>query len=201
MLLNLFYFSKKMCFMKVNLITPMEIEREKALTAIDAIKGSLKHEYTVTVSGIGREPMAKAMLGLPNADVTILLGFAAVVGKSAILPESLQLGMPVEVTASSLFGYEGELFENGRIQVVNAKTQLPCLLSLTSDKFVKTTNLTVGTLINMEDYTFMHLKKDHDFIVRVISDFLPHEKPIDFFKEIEVIDFTKAIRAIETALS
>ena len=36
-------------------------------------------------------------------------------------------------------------------------------------------------LVNMEDYTFMYLKKTDDCIVRIISDFLPHESEIDFF--------------------
>lgn len=182
--------------MKVTILTPMEIEKEKTLTALNGFK-TTKHTYTIVVTGIGRESMAKAMMNLPQADVTVLVGFTAVVGQSAILPEALQLGKPVEVTAGLLYGYEGQLFENGSIKVTHSKTGLPCLLSLTSDKFVKTTNLTVGTLINMEDYTFMRLKREQDFIVRVVSDFLPHEKPIDFFKEIEVIDFTAAVEVIE----
>ncbi|GLB50419.1 hypothetical protein [Neptunitalea lumnitzerae] len=182
--------------MKVTILTPMEIEKEKTLTALARFT-DLKHEYHVMVCGIGRESIAKTMMTLPESDVTVLLGFAAVIGKSAILPESLQLGKPVEVTAGSLYGYEGQLFENGSIKVEPSKTKLPCLFSLTSDKFVKTTDLTIGTLVNMEDYTFMHLKKKDDFIVRIISDFLPHDKPIDFFKEVEAIDFKEAIEAIE----
>ncbi|GLB52275.1 hypothetical protein NBRC110019_13140 [Neptunitalea chrysea] len=182
--------------MKVTILTPMEVEKEKVLTALEVLKPT-KHEYTIVVTGIGREHMAKAMMNLMERDVTVLMGFTAVVGQAQVLPESLQLGMPVEITASLLYGYEGQLFENGSIKVERSKTNLPCLLSLTSDKFVKTTDITIGTMVNMEDYTFMHLKEEQDFIIRIVSDFLPHLKPIDFFKEIEVIDFTKALEAIE----
>ena len=51
----------------------------------------------------------------------------------------------------------------------------------------------------MEDYTFMYLKKPQDFIIRIVSDFLPHATEIDFFKEIEQISFEEAIKAIEEA--
>lgn len=182
--------------MKVTILSPMEIEKEKTLMALQQFK-ELKHSYEVVTCGIGREAISKTMMTLPESDVTVLMGFAAVVGQAEVLPEELQLGMPVEVTASLLYGYEGQLFENGSIKVSNAKTNLPCLLSLTSDKFVKTTDITIGTLVNMEDYSFVNLKRPQDFIIRIVSDFLPHQKPIDFFKEIEVIDFTKAIEAIE----
>jgi hypothetical protein len=37
----------------------------------------------------------------------------------------------------------------------------------------------------MEDYTFMFLKQPQDFIVRIISDFLPHTQEIDFFEEVK----------------
>jgi hypothetical protein len=50
----------------------------------------------------------------------------------------------------------------------------------------------------MEDYTFMYLKKPQDGIIRIISDFLPHETEIDFFEEVKSIDFIEAIKAIET---
>jgi hypothetical protein len=50
----------------------------------------------------------------------------------------------------------------------------------------------------MEDYTFMYLKRPQDFIIRVISDFLPHETEIDFFEHVKEIDFLPAIQAIET---
>ena len=50
----------------------------------------------------------------------------------------------------------------------------------------------------MEDYTFMFLKRPQDFIVRVISDFLPHETEIDFFDHVKQINFLPAIQAIET---
>ena len=49
----------------------------------------------------------------------------------------------------------------------------------------------------MEDYTFMYLKKSQDFIVRIISDFLPHETEIDFFEEVKRIDFLEAVQAID----
>jgi len=52
----------------------------------------------------------------------------------------------------------------------------------------------------MEDYTFMYLKQPQDFIVRIISDFLPHTHEIDFFEEVKPIDFYKAIDAIERVL-
>ena len=120
-------------------------------------------------------------------------------GTGDTLIKELKLGKPIEITACSLYGYQGELFENGRLIVENAKTNLPCLTSLTSDKFVKTTHLTTGTIVNMEDYTFMYLKKPQDFIIRIVSDFLPHATEIDFFKEIEQISFEEAIKAIEEA--
>ena len=53
------------------------------------------------------------------------------------------------------------------------------------------------TIINMEDYTFMFLKKPQDFIVRIISDFLPHEKEIDFFEEVKAIDFFEAMQLVD----
>ena len=52
----------------------------------------------------------------------------------------------------------------------------------------------------MEDYTFMYLKKPQDFILRIISDFLPHETEIDFFEEVKSIDFLEAIKVIEESL-
>jgi hypothetical protein len=69
---------------------------------------------------------------------------------------------------------------------------------LTSDKFVRTTDLAELTVVNMEDYTFMYLKKPQDFIVRIISDFLPHESEIDFFEEVKGIDFIEAIELVDT---
>ena len=49
----------------------------------------------------------------------------------------------------------------------------------------------------MEDYTFMYLKKPQDFIIRIISDFLPHEKEIDFFEEVKTIDFLEAMQLVD----
>ena len=74
---------------------------------------------------------------------------------------------------------------------------MPCLSSLTSDKFVRTTDLTEKTVVNMEDYTFKYLKKPQDFIVRIISDFLPHETEIDFFEEVKGIDFLEGVMAVD----
>jgi hypothetical protein len=174
----------------------MDIEQEKALNALSRISNT-KHDYTVVVSGIGRESTAKALMQLPQHDLCVLLGFAAIVGKESNLPDSLGFGKPIEITHSSLYGYEGGLFENGAPITTESTTPLPCLASLTSDKFVRTTDLAEQTIINMEDYTFMFLKKPQDFIVRIISDFLPHESEIDFFEEVKSIDFIEAIRAIE----
>lgn len=174
----------------------MEVEQEKVLHALSRI-ATLQHTYEVLVSGIGRESTAKSLMHLPSHDVCVLMGFAAVVGKEAHLPEYLGMGKPIEITHSSLYGYEGGLFENGKpIQVV-PKLQLPCLFSLTSDKFVRTTDLAEGTVVNMEDYTFMYLKKPQDFIVRIVSDFLPHEKEIDFFDEVKGIDFLEGVLALD----
>lgn len=186
--------------MKITILTPMEIEREKTLVAISAISDK-KHQYEVVTCGIGREAIAKTMMQLPQSDCAVLLGFAAIVGQEEIQPEALQKGNPVEITSASLYGYKGELFENGSVIVSNSKTQLPCLFSLTSDKFVKTSHLTIGTIINMEDYTFMALKRPQDFVVRIVSDFLPHLHEIDFFKEVEEIDFLPAVKAIEAAIA
>jgi hypothetical protein len=113
---------------------------------------------------------------------------------------NLGFGKPIEITNSSLYGFEGGLFENGEPIISESKTQLPGLASLTSDKFVRTTDLDEKTIINMEDYTFMFLKKPQDFIVRIISDFLPHESEIDFFEEVKVIDFIEALLFIDTYL-
>jgi hypothetical protein len=74
------------------------------------------------------------------------------------------------------------------------------LASLTSDKFVRTTDLAEQTIINMEDYTFMFLKKPKDFIVRIISDFLPHETEIDFFEEIKGVNFIEAIKLVDESI-
>ena len=175
----------------------MEIEREKALVAISKIP-SPKHNYQVFATGIGRESMAKTMMHLPSSDCVVLVGFAAIVGKETELPSNLGFGKPIEITNASLYGYEGGLFENGKPIQVDPKLNLPTLLSLTSDKFVTTTNLKVKTIVNMEDYTFMYLKRPQDFIVRVISDFLPHETEIDFFEHVKEIDFLPAIQAIES---
>lgn len=46
----------------------------------------------------------------------------------------------------------------------------------------------------------MYLKRPQDFIVRVISDYLPHETEIDFFEHVKKIDFLSAIEAIEANL-
>lgn len=178
----------------------MEIEKEKVLSAIERISNK-KHDYQIVISKIGREATAKTMMHLPKADCTVLLGFAAIVGKESEMPSELSFGKPIEITTASLYGYEGGLFENGKPIKVQPKLNLPCLFSLTSDKFVRTTNLTQKTVVNMEDYTFMYLKQPQDFIVRVISDFLPHETEIDFFEHVKDIDFLSAIEAIENNLS
>lgn len=177
----------------------MEIEQEKVLNALSRIP-VLQHTYDVRVSGIGRESTAKALMELPQHDCCILMGFAAIVGKSRDLPDHVQLGKPIEITRASLYGYEGGLFENGKPITVTPRLQLPNLASLTSDKFVRTTDLAIGTVVNMEDYTFMYLKKPQDCIVRIISDFLPHETEIDFFEEVKHIDFIEAVRGIERDL-
>jgi hypothetical protein len=183
--------------MKIILLTPMDIEQEKALKALAQIP-NLQNDYEVIVSGIGRESTAKTLMQLPQHDICVLLGFAAIVGKESNLPVGLQFGKPIEITQATLYGYEGGLFENGAPITTKPKTSLPVLASLTSDKFVRTTDLAEQTIINMEDYTFMYLKKPQDFIVRIISDFLPHETEIDFFEEVKNIDFTEAVKAIET---
>ena len=174
----------------------MEIEQEKVLHALSQIL-NLNHTYEVLVSGIGRESTARAMMHLPPNDVCVLMGFAAVVGKEAHLPTHLGMGKPIEITESSLYGYEGGLFENGAAVMAEAKLNLPCLSSLTSDKFVRTTDLAESTVVNMEDYTFMYLKKPQDFIVRIVSDFLPHEHEIDFFEEVKGIDFMEGVLALD----
>jgi hypothetical protein len=99
-----------------------------------------------------------------------------------------------------LYGYQGDIFENGAPVIAEPKTKLPSLASLTSDKFVRTTDLAEQTIINMEDYTFMFLKKPKDFIVRIISDFLPHETEIDFFEEIKGVNFIEAIKLVDESI-
>jgi hypothetical protein len=185
--------------MNVVILTPMEIEQEKVHDALSRIS-DLKHNYNVLVSGIGRESTAKALMNLPHHDVCILMGFAAIVGKENDLPANLGFGKPIEITNSSLYGYEGGLFENGKAILTDPKLNLPCLSSLTSDKFVRTTDLAERTVVNMEDYTFMYLKKPQDFIIRIISDFLPHESEIDFFEEVKTIDFFEAIQLVDLHL-
>lgn len=182
--------------MNIIIITPMEIEREKVLIGIEKTSNS-KHNYQVFTSGIGRESMAKTMMHLPDSDCVVLLGFAAIVGKEKELAKNLGFGKPIEITTASLYGFEGDLFENGKPIQVDAKLNLPSLSSLTSDKFVRTTNLKTETIVNMEDYTFMFLKRPQDLIIRVISDFLSHETEIDFFEHVKEIDFLPAIQAIE----
>lgn len=181
---------------KIIILTPMDIEQEKVLSALARIINK-KHTYEVFVSGIGRESTAKAMMQLPPHDICVLMGFAAVVGKEIYLPDYLRLGKPIEITNASLYGYEGGLFENGTPIIKKAHLNLPCLSSLTSDKFVRTTDLAGKTVVNMEDYTFMYLKKPQDFIVRIISDFLPHETEIDFFEEVKNIDFLEGVMAVD----
>ena len=185
--------------MKIIILTPMEIEKEKVISALSSIP-KLKYDYQVVVSGVGRESTAKALMNLPQHDVCVLMGFAAIVGKESGLPVPLGFGKPIEITNSSLYGYEGGLFENGEPISCEPKTQLPILSSLTSDKFVRTTDLTDQTIINMEDYTFMYLKKPQDFIVRIISDFLPHKSEIDFFEEVKGIDFNEVIQLIDNII-
>ena len=185
--------------MKIIILTPMEIEQEKVQDALSRIP-DLKHNYEVVVSGIGRESLAKAMMQLPLYDVCILMGFAAIIGKQNNLPAYLGFGKPIEITNSSLYGYEGGLFENGAPIFSEPKTKLHSLASLTSDKFVRTTDLAAQTIINMEDYTFMFLKNPQDFIIRIISDFLPHESEIDFFEEVKAIDFFEAMQLVDFTL-
>ena len=184
---------------KIIILTPMEIEQEKVQDALSRIP-DLKHNYEVVVSGIGRESAAKALMQLPLHDVCILMGFAAIIGKQNNLPAYLGFGKPIEITNSSLYGYEGGLFENGAPIFSEPKTKLPSLASLTSDKFVRTTDLAAQTIINMEDYTFMFLKNPQDFIIRIISDFLPHESEIDFFEEVKAIDFFEAMQLVDFTL-
>ena len=174
----------------------MDIEGAKVLDALSRLP-NLKHTYEVIVSGIGRESTAKTLLNLAAHDVCVLMGFAAIVGKEAALSFELGFGKPIEITNASLYGYEGGLFENGKPIPNVPKLNLPCLSSLTSDKFVRTTDLSEKTVVNMEDYTFMYLKKPQDFIVRIVSDFLPHETEIDFFEEVKSIDFLEGVKAIE----
>lgn len=181
---------------KIIILTPMDIEREKVIAALSKIEHS-NHSIQVVVSGIGRESTAKAIMNLPPHDLCVLMGFAAVVGKEENLPEYLKLGKPIEITNASLYGFEGGLFENGAPIQVPSRSKLPPLSSLTSDKFVRTTDLAERTVVNMEDYTFMYLKKPEDFIVRIISDFLPHETEIDFFEEVKGIDFLEGVKALE----
>ncbi|WP_128332081.1 hypothetical protein [Apibacter sp. HY039] len=182
--------------MKINLFTPMLEEQNKIEEAFREFP-TLFHTYHCTKTGIGREKIAKAMMSKPDSDLDILVGFTAVTGNENTMPEELKKGMPVEVTASSLYGFQGGLFENGKLRLTTSKTHLPCLSSLTSDRFITTTDIPVGTLINMEDYTFMYLKRPQDLIIRVISDFLPHESPIDFFEVIKDISFTPIIQLLE----
>ena len=47
---------------------------------------------------------------------------------------------------------------------------------------------------------FMYLKKPQDFIIRIISDYLPHEKEIDFFEEVKAIDFFEAMQLVDSHL-
>lgn len=185
--------------MKIIILTPMEIEHQKVLDALSRIT-NLNHKYEVIVSGIGREQTAKSLMNLPKHDSCILMGFAAIVGKENKLPLNLGFGKPIEITNASLFGFGGGLFENGAPIITKPKLDLPCLASLTSDKFITTTNLPLQTVVNMEDYTFMYLKKTHDCIVRIISDFLPHESEIDFFEEVKNIDFLDALIHVDTVL-
>lgn len=190
-----FIFTKKI-ILKIVILTPMEVEKEKVVNALSRIS-NLKHIYDVKVSGIGRESTAKSLMDLPTNDVCVLMGFATIVGKETNLPINLSFGKPIEITSSSLYGFEGGLFENGVPIAAKPKLQLPCLPSLTSDKFIKTTDLAQKTVVNMEDYTFMFLKRPQDFIVRIISDFLPHETEIDFFEHVKTIDFMEGIMALE----
>ncbi|WP_242658808.1 hypothetical protein [Flavobacterium columnare] len=120
---------------KIIILTPMEIEKKKVETALSQLS-NLTHSYQIVVSGIGRESTAKTLINLPAHDVCVLMGFAAIVGKESELPPYLALGKPIEITNASLYGYEGGMFENGKPITVNPQTNLPCLHSLTSDKFV-----------------------------------------------------------------
>ena len=86
--------------MNVLILTPMEIEQEKVLSALSRLS-NLKHDYEVVISGIGRESTAKALMQLPQSDVCVLIGFAAIVGKESKLPIHLGFGKPIEITNSS----------------------------------------------------------------------------------------------------
>ena len=183
--------------MRINLFTPMREENQKIMDAITEFS-SLKHSYEVIVTGVGREKIAKSLVNKPKSDLDILVGFTAITGIEQTMPKELQKGCLVEVVASPLYGYSGEIFENGKLLLSASRTQFPALTSLTSDKFVTTSHLPIGTLINMEDYSFMYLKRPHDFIIRIISDFLPHQDEIDFFKVIEDISFTPVIEFLES---
>jgi hypothetical protein len=82
------------------------------------------------------------------------MGFVAVLGKETHLPDYLHLGKPIEITNASLYGYEGGLFENEKpIITEKPKLNLPCLSSLTSDKFVRTTDLAQK---NISKYRRLH---------------------------------------------
>jgi hypothetical protein len=183
--------------MKITVITPMREEQEKITNALNEFS-SLQHSYEVMISGIGRENVAKALVNKPGSDLDILVGFTAITGIEKTMPNELKKGSLVEVVASSLYGYSGETFENGKLKLTSSKTKFPSLSSLTSDKFVTTSNLPIGTLINMEDYSFMCLKRPQDFIIRIISDFLPHPQEIDFLKTIEDISFVPVIEFLES---
>ena len=63
--------------MKIILLTPMDIEQEKALNAL-ARMPNLQNDYEVIVSGIGRESTAKTLMQLPQHDVCVLVGFLGV---------------------------------------------------------------------------------------------------------------------------
>ncbi|WP_255410585.1 hypothetical protein [Apibacter sp. wkB309] len=182
--------------MRINLFTPMREENQKILDALKVFS-KLKHSYEVIITGIGREKIAKSMITKPKSDLDVLVGFTAITGIEKTMPKELQKGSLVEVVASSLYGYSGEIFENGKIILSSSHTHFPKLSSLTSDKFVTTSNIPIGTLINMEDYTFMYMKRPQDFILRIISDFLPHQEEIDFFKIIEEIIFSSVIEFLE----
>ncbi|WP_260391066.1 hypothetical protein [Apibacter muscae] len=182
--------------MKITLLLPMKEEKEKMLEAFQQYS-SLRHIYEIIETGVGRENMAKGFLEKKESDLTVLVGFTAITGIEKTLPIELKKGKLVEVTSTSIYGYKGEIFENGSIKLTNSRTSLPCLSSLTTDQFIRSTDLPIGTLINMEDYTFMCLKKPKDLIIRVISDFLPHNKEIDFFKEIEDIEFYSVVELLE----
>ena len=100
----------------------------------------------------------------------------------------MQLGKPVEITEASIYGYEGGLFENGAPITTRAHLNLPCLHSLTSDKFVRTTDLSERKYGKYGGLYFMYLKKPQDFLFVSFLIFYLTKQRLIFLKK-ERIDF------------